>query len=75
MFSGEFSINRGEGQGCPLSHILFNLFINDIIIDNFYIYGVNIGNKKRFGGLFVEDLNGNHVTTYGIYHTEFFFYF
>ena len=32
-------------QGCPLSPILFNLFINDILNDC-EKYGVNVGRKK-----------------------------
>jgi len=31
ILSNEFPINRGVRQGCPLSRILFNLFINDIL--------------------------------------------
>jgi len=45
MLSNEFPIHRGVRQGCPLSPILFNLFINDIL-NNYDKYGVNIGNKK-----------------------------
>jgi len=55
MLSDEFSIKRGVRQGCPLSPILFNLFINDIL-DNCAKYGVSIGNKKCCGGLFADDI-------------------
>ena len=33
MLSNEFPIKRGVHQGCPLSPILYNLFINDILND------------------------------------------
>jgi len=38
-----------------LSHILFNLFINDIL-NNYYKYSVNIGNKKMLWWSFSDDL-------------------
>jgi len=39
----------------PLSPILFNLFINDIL-NNCDKYGVSIGNKKCCGGLVADDI-------------------
>jgi len=41
--------------GGPLSPIIFNLFINDILNDC-EKYGVNIGRKKYCGGLFADDI-------------------
>jgi len=55
MLSNEFPIHCGVRQGCPLSPILFNLFINDIL-NNCDKYGVSIGNKKCCGGLFADDI-------------------
>jgi len=55
MLSNEFPIKRGVRQGCPLSPILFNLFINDILNDC-EKYGVNIGRKKCCSGLFAGDV-------------------
>ena len=55
MLSNEFPINRGVRQGCPLSPILFNLFINDVL-NKCEKYGVSIGNKRCCGGLFADDI-------------------
>ena len=55
MLSNEFPIHYGVKQGCSLSPILFNLFINDIL-NNCDKYGVSIGNKKCCGDLFVDDI-------------------
>ena len=55
MLSNEFPINRGVRHGCPLSPILFNLFINDIL-DGCDQYGVSIGNKRCCGGLFADNI-------------------
>ena len=55
MLSDDFPIKRGVRQGCPLSPILFNLFINDIL-NNCEKYGVRIGDKHCCGGLFADDI-------------------
>jgi len=45
MLSNEFPIKRGVRPVCPLSPILFSLFINDILNDC-EKYDVSIGRKK-----------------------------
>jgi len=55
MLSNEFPINHGVCQGCSLSPILFNLFINNIL-DGCDKYGVSIGDKLCCGGLFADDI-------------------
>jgi len=53
--SEEFSINQGVRQGCPLSPILFNLFINDVL-DDCDKYGVYLEFQYYCGGLFADDI-------------------
>ena len=53
--SEEFSINYGVKHGCPLSPILFNLFINDVL-DNRDKYGVYLDSQYYCGGLFADDI-------------------
>ena len=45
---------KGVIQGCPLSPILFNLFINDIFNDSSEL-GIPLG-ESCCGGLFVDDI-------------------
>jgi exonuclease III len=53
--SPEFTLKRGVRQGCPLSPILFNLYISDIIA-NQRIEGVPWGEARIKGGMFADDL-------------------
>ena len=55
MLFDDFPINRGVRQGCPLSPILFNLFINDIF-NKCEKYGVSIEHKRCCRVLFADDI-------------------
>jgi len=52
-YSESFNIMKGVKQGCPLSPILFNLFINDIFND-FSELGIPLGKSRCCGGLFAD---------------------
>ena len=55
QLSDSFDVMKGVRQGCPLSPILFNLFINDIFNDCDE-FGIKIGNESCCGGLFADDI-------------------
>ena len=48
-------LNVVQDRGDPLSPILFNLFINNVL-NKYEKYGVNIGNSKCCGSLFADDI-------------------
>ena len=54
-YSKSFNIMKGVRQGCPISPILFNLFINDIF-NNCNEYGIQIDDNLCCGGLFADDI-------------------
>jgi len=55
QYSESFNIMKGVRQGCPLSPVLFNLFINDIFND-FLELGIPLGESRCCGGLFADDI-------------------
>ena len=55
QYSESFNVMKGVRQGCPLSPILFNLFINDIF-EGCEELGIQIGKEFCCGGLFADDI-------------------
>lgn len=57
MFSDWFNVNTGLRQGCSLSTILFNIFINDLATSLKNLNkGVDIGNEKVCILLYADDI-------------------
>jgi len=48
-------LKKGVRQGCPLSLILFNLFINDIF-NHFSELGIPLGESRCCGRHFTDDI-------------------
>jgi Reverse transcriptase (RNA-dependent DNA polymerase) len=53
--SPEFTLKQGVQQGCPLSRILFNLYISDVIADK-RIMVIPWGDTWIKGGMFADEL-------------------
>jgi len=55
QLSNSFNVKKGVRQGCPLSPILFNLFINDVFKDCEQ-HGVSLKSAICCGSLFADDI-------------------
>ena len=58
--SDSFNVEQGVAQGCSLSHILFSVFINDLLKEVEQVeLGIQLSSGKTFEGmLFADDFVG-----------------
>ena len=52
----EVEISRGVRQGCPMSPILFNIYLEDMIIEHLEGRGVHIGGRSIRCIRFADDM-------------------
>ena len=55
-YSESFPCNIGVRQGCPLSPVLFTLFIHDLLDEIREFCGIMLGPRRLCGLMFADDL-------------------